>query len=107
MSKETENLYNNPSKGVNQQFQGEWMHSAVEGAPILFFSISLDGTILNSLGANIKEGNEQQVKGRSIFDLFPQNQVVRKSFERAKKGEQVTSLLETPEQVFLTRFTPD
>ncbi len=86
----------------------EWLNAAIDGAPVAFLYVSADRIVQRYLGKRLDGSDEVgEVIGLSIDTLFSDQQLIISSFDRARSGEEVTTLFKAQNQIFLARFRPD
>jgi PAS domain S-box-containing protein len=85
------------------------IRAAVEGAPLILFWVDPNGLIRYSngvIGQGAGKKPSRAVVGRSIHSVYADYPEVERQFERALKGEKITTRLEIGGSTFEVTYTP-
>jgi PAS domain S-box-containing protein len=81
--------------------------TAALSAPVVFFKMDREGVIQYSLGRSlIRRLKNIEPVGRSIYTLYAEMPQVIESFERARNGETLTTIVETRDLVYEATYAP-
>ena len=84
------------------------LHSVIDHAPIIIWATDQNGKFTFSKGLVFDRLglNQEELVGRSVFDMYADNEQIISDTRRALAGETFSSVVEVEDIVFESRYTP-
>ena len=93
---------------ANRQLAEDRLAFAIDHAPVIFFTLDQQGVITFCAGAGLKGigVSGQELVGRSVLDIYPNNSEVLANLARVRAGETVTGTSRLGDGIIESFLTP-